>query len=159
VPRVTWSVLSGGLLMLLGLTQLVPGLWQRVSAALRLSAAPKLLPSPGRSPGLRTAVLAGAALGPIFSSCSPLYAYVVATVLPASAMDGVVLLLAYVAGLCGTLLVVALVGRSAVTRLRWAAAPHGLMRRWSASCCSGSGSRSCSAWARPRRRGRSRTSR
>jgi cytochrome c-type biogenesis protein len=129
VPRVTWSVLSGGLLILLGLSQVIPQWWERAAAALRLSRTQRLMPSPSGLRGTRTAVLAGIALGPVFSSCSPLYAYVVATVLPASAMHGLVLLLAYVAGLCGTLLVVGLAGRRAAVRLRWAAAPHGLVRR------------------------------
>lgn len=69
------------------------------------------------------------ALGPVFSSCSPLYGYVVATVLPASPTQGLVLMLAYVVGLSGTLLLVALAGQRAVRRLRWTADPRGWLRR------------------------------
>jgi threonine/homoserine/homoserine lactone efflux protein len=38
-------------------------------------------------------------------------------------------LLAYVVGLCGTLLAVVLLGQRAIRRLRWAADPHGRVRR------------------------------
>ena len=75
------------------------------------------------------AVLTGAALGPVFSSCSPLYAYVVVTVLPASLGEGLVLLGAYVVGLCATLLAIALLGQRLVRRLGWAADPHGWVQR------------------------------
>jgi cytochrome c biogenesis protein CcdA len=65
----------------------------------------------------------------VFSSCSPLYAYLVVTLIPAEPLFGLVLLLAYVAGLCSTLLAVVVLGQRAVRRLRWAADPHGRFRR------------------------------
>ena len=74
-------------------------------------------------------MLTGAALGPVFTSCSPLYAYVVVTVLPAEPARGLALLSAYVVGLCGTLLVVALAGQRVVRRLGWAADAHSRLRR------------------------------
>ena len=79
--------------------------------------------------GSRARCSPGAALGPVFSSCSPLYAYVVVTVLPAQLGYGLVLLLAYVAGLCATLLAVALAGQRLVRRLGWLADSHGWARR------------------------------
>ena len=82
-----------------------------------------------RRGGTSGALLTGAALGPVFSSCSPLYAYVVVTVLPARFGYGLVLLLAYTVGLCATLLVVALAGQRLITRLGWAADSHSLFRR------------------------------
>jgi cytochrome c-type biogenesis protein len=128
VPRATWSWLSGGLLVLIGLTQLIPTFGEWTTSRLRLSSAHRAV-SRARTPGVRAAAVTGAALGPVFSSCSPLYAYVVATVLPASPAQGLVLLLAYVSGLCGTVLAVALAGRRAARRLRWATDPSGPVRR------------------------------
>lgn len=129
VPRQAWAVVSGMLLVALGFTQLAPSWWERVSLALRLPAAHRLLPGPGTSRGLVTAAVAGAALGPVFSSCSPLYGYVVATVLPASVPRGLALLLAYVTALCATLLAIAIAGRRVTSRLWWAADPRGRVRR------------------------------
>lgn len=70
-----------------------------------------------------------AALGPVFTSCSPLYGYVIVTVLPADLAQGLLLLVVYAAGLCLTLLAIALLGQRAVRGARWAADPHGWFRR------------------------------
>jgi cytochrome c-type biogenesis protein len=126
VPREVWPVVSGTLLTALGLTQLVPAGWDRVAAAAGLHRTSTLLgPAAG---GTLAPLLTGAALGPVFSSCSPLYAYVVATALPASPVRGLALLLAYVAGLAGAVLGVALAGRRAVVALRPVADPRGAVR-------------------------------
>ncbi|MEI2825631.1 MAG: hypothetical protein V9F04_03980 [Dermatophilaceae bacterium] len=79
--------------------------------------------------GWRGDLFTGAALGPVFSSCSPMYGYVVVTVLPASPARGLMLLAAYICGLCGTLLAIALAGRRLAARLGWAADTHGVFRR------------------------------
>ena len=68
-------------------------------------------------------------MGPVFTSCSPLFGYLVVTVLPAELGRGLLLLVAYVAGLVGVLLAIALIGQRAVQRLRWAADPHARWRR------------------------------
>ncbi|WP_198954396.1 cytochrome c biogenesis CcdA family protein [Kineosporia sp. R_H_3] len=130
VPREVWQVLSGGLLVAIGATQTWPGLWEGVSGRLGLNErSAGGLVAARRHRGRLGDVLTGAALGPVFSSCSPLYAYVVVTVLPASFGRGLVLLLAYTAGLCAVLLAIGVFGRRAVLRLRWAADPHGRLRR------------------------------
>ncbi len=130
VPPMVWSWLSGGLLVVLGLLGALPDLWERLAAAVGLQgrADARLRAARARG-GLTGSVLTGAALGPVFSSCSPLYGYVVVTVLPASLGFGLLLLSAYVLGLCATLLVIALTGRRVVQRLGWAADPHGRFRR------------------------------
>jgi len=79
-----------------------------------------------RRSGLLGAVLTGVALGPVFTSCSPLYPYVVVTALPAEPGRGLVLLSGSVLGPVAVLLTV---GQPAVRRLRWAADPHAPWRR------------------------------
>lgn len=130
VPTSFWQLVSGVLLVLLGLDLLFPDVWPRLAGILRLTGAGHGALARGhRRGGTAGAVLTGVALGPVFSSCSPTYAYVVATVLPASPAQGLLLLTVYVLGLCGTLLLVALVGQRAVRRLRWTTDPRGLLRR------------------------------
>ena len=130
VPSSVWQYLSGGLLVLLGLVSLFPGLWDAVSMRLGLQARTTkgLAAARGRE-GTWGAVLTGAALGPVFTSCSPLYGYVIVTVLPADLAQGLLLLVVYAAGLCLTLLAIALLGQRAVRGARWAADPHGWFRR------------------------------
>lgn len=130
IPDTAWQWLSGLILLTLGLVSVFPVLWERIAASLSLqSRSTGRLRSAGQREGVGGAVLTGAALGPVFTSCSPLYAYVIVTVLPASLADGLVLLLAYTAGLCVTLLGIALLGRRVIGTAQWVADSHGPFRR------------------------------
>lgn len=130
IPAAVWSSLAGGVLVLLGLVMAFPDAWARISIHSGLSGrSAEGLAAAGRRGGLLGDVLTGAALGPVFSSCSPLYAYVVVTVLPASPGRGLALLAAYTVGSAATLLVVALAGRGLIRRLGWATNPDGWLRR------------------------------
>jgi len=73
--------------------------------------------------------LLGAALGPVFNSCSPTYALIVAVVLPASFTTGVLYLLAYSLGLASILLLISIFGRSLASKLKWLSNPNGLFKR------------------------------
>ncbi len=130
IPTQAWAAISGGILIVLGLTGLFPAAWDRVSAALRLQArSTGRLSAARQRDGLGGQVLTGAALGPVFSSCSPLYGYVVVTVLPADFWWGMALLAAYLFGLCATLLAVSLAGQRLLRNVGWLADPHGWFRR------------------------------
>ncbi len=74
-------------------------------------------------------IATGAALGPVFSSCSPTYAFVVAAILPISFLEGLAYLLAYAIGLALTLLVITFAGQSLAIKLGWLADPNGKFRR------------------------------
>lgn len=130
VPPPVWRWISGGLLIALGVVAVFPELWDRVSVATGLSSrSARGLSAANQRGGTLGAVLTGAALGPVFTSCSPLFAYVVVTVLPAEPARGLALLTAYVIGLVSVLFAIALAGQRLVRRLRWAADPHSLFRR------------------------------
>jgi len=130
IPESAWRYLSGGILVGLGIVTVFPGLWDRLSMRLSLEsrAAAGLSSARGRE-GVWGQVLTGAALGPVFSSCSPFYAYVIVTVLPAEVGRGLVLLAAYVVGMCGMVLLVVLLGRRLIDRMGWATNPEGWFRR------------------------------
>ncbi|MTD44775.1 cytochrome C biogenesis protein [Conexibacter sp. W3-3-2] len=130
VPQEVWSTLSGLVVLGLGVSLLAPGLWERGMAASggQRQAAALLERSAARS-GRSRDVLIGASLGPVFSSCSPTYALIVATVLPASFGEGLAYLVAYAVGLAVILLLLAVLGRAAAERLGWLANPHGVFRR------------------------------
>jgi cytochrome c-type biogenesis protein len=130
IPETTWQWISGSIIGALGLVSVFPVLWERISAGLSLQGrSTRRLAAAGQRGGVGGAVLTGAALGPVFTSCSPLYAYVIVTVIPASFVEGLVLLLAYAVGLCVTLLAVALLGQRVIGTARWVADPYGPFRR------------------------------
>lgn len=130
IPASTWQLVSGGLLVVLGVFALFPELWDRLSTAVGFgSRSATGLAAAHRRGGMLGAVLTGVALGPVFTSCSPLYAYVIVTVLPAEPGRGLVLLTAYVLGLVAVLVLIAALGQRALRRVRWAADPHSALRR------------------------------
>jgi len=130
LPPAVWQWVSGGLLIGLGVVGIVPELWDRVSAATGLgSRSARGLAAANTRGGTTGAALTGAALGPVFTSCSPLFGYVVVTVLPAEPVRGLTLLTAYVVGLTSVLFAVALAGQRLVRRLGWAADPRSTFRR------------------------------
>ena len=130
IPQMTWQLISGSILIVLGTVSIFPRLWDAISTKLSLQRrSDKRLVAARERGGALGAILTGAALGPVFSSCSPLYIYVLVTVLPASFGEGMLLLVAYTIGLCGTLLVIALLGQKAVGKARWIANPEGNFKR------------------------------
>lgn len=130
IPPTAWQWLSGVILIGLGAVSVFPQVWDMASAkfSLQTNSNKQLVAARGRG-GTLGAILTGSALGPVFSSCSPLYLYVIVTVLPASFGEGMVLLFAYAIGLCGTLLVVALLGQKVMGKARWLANPDGNFKK------------------------------
>lgn len=128
IPPSAWQVLSGLIIIVLGISTVWPGIWERAAAKLNITTT-SWLSKAGRQKGAWGDILTGAALGPVFNSCSPTYAFIVAGVLPASFATGFAYLLAYAAGLASVLLVIALLGQKITTKLGWAANPHGWFKK------------------------------
>ena len=130
IPDSFWRWLSGGILLAFGLLSLLPNLWQRLSGSLKLdNSAHKLLAKGLKGRGAASDFLIGAALGPVFSSCSPTYAAIVATVLPASYLTGLIYLIAYIIGLAIPLLLIAFFGQKLASKLGVLSDPGGWFKR------------------------------
>ena len=74
-------------------------------------------------------VITGAALGPVFSSCSPVYGYILATVLPANFATALAYIVSYVIGLALILLAVGYYGQRLTSRIKFASNPNGYFQR------------------------------
>ena len=130
IPQEVWQWVSGGILVLLGIATVFPALWERLPLLNTLSVGSNRVMSTGyMKQSIAGDVLVGAALGPVFTTCSPTYFVILATVLPAGFLMGFVDLLSYTAGLTLTLLLVALIGQRLVDRLGLASDPRGWFRR------------------------------
>lgn len=130
ISPTVWQWISGVILIALGTISVYPKLWDAASMRFSLqSRTNQQLAIARNKEGTLGTVLTGSALGPVFTSCSPFYGYVIVTVLPSSFAQGLVLLFAYVLGLCGTLLIVALLGQRVMGKARWLANPEGGFRR------------------------------
>jgi len=116
--------------LLFGLSSLLPGVWARAAKFCGLeSGSHRWLTGASQKSGRSGQILLGAALGPTFASCSPVYFLILATVLPANFWHGLVALLAYGFGLSLVLFLIAFFGQKIVSHLRWSADPRGFFRR------------------------------
>ena len=130
VPQSFWQIVSGGLLIIFGLVTLFPKLWEKFGFANKMNLSGNRLLAQGYTRQSFTGdIIMGAALGPVFSSCSPTYFIVLATVLPVHPAEGMVYLLAYCIGLILSLLAISLVGQRIVGALGIASNPEGWFKR------------------------------
>lgn len=128
-PQV-WKSISGGIVIILGLSLLFPLMWAKLSARVGLeNSTNSFLGKVTKKSGVGGYILTGAALGPVFSACSPVYAVILATVLPVNLALGLVYMTLYATGLSLALLAIALGGRRLTKRLNWSAKPNGWFRR------------------------------
>lgn len=130
VPQFVWQLIAGGIIVGFGVTLVFPALWERVMTRTGLqNRANSALDRSYRRKGVGGDILLGAALGPTFSSCSPTYALILATVLPVSFGEGVLYIVVYAAGLAIALLLVAFLGQAFARKLGWLSTPSGWFRR------------------------------
>lgn len=115
VPQAFWSSFSGVVIVLVGLAIVYPMLWARVPFLQRVSiASNKLIGRGHRKKSFYGDALIGLALGPVFTTCSPTYLFIIATILPAGFAVGLVYLLGFTFGLTLALLFVAYFGQRIV---------------------------------------------
>jgi cytochrome c biogenesis protein CcdA/thiol-disulfide isomerase/thioredoxin len=130
VPAWFWTTFSGVLIILVGLVMVFPKLWDKLPFVAKMNAdSSKAMNAGFMKKGFGGDILVGAALGPVFTTCSPTYFIVLATVLPASLSAGVADILAYIVGLCVALLIVALIGQKIMDKLGIASDPNGWFKR------------------------------
>lgn len=129
IPESFWKWISGGIIIFLGLVMFFPKLWENKYLA-KLSAKSNILLGKGdKKKNITGDIVIGASLGPVFSTCSPTYFIVLATVLPVNFFLGLTYLLSYTIGLCLSLLVVSLVGQKVLDKLGIVADPNGWFKK------------------------------
>lgn len=122
------GLFSGVVIVVLGLLMLFPESWSKITHLVGLEAkSQQALGVAGRQKGkYLSAVLTGFALGPVFASCSPVYLWIVSTVLRESLLIGVVYLISYILGLSTILLLISKLGQRITSKLSFLAKPDGV---------------------------------
>lgn len=121
---------SGGIIVGIGIVLLFPALYERLILAFNLQAkSQQLLGKSSGKGAIIGAIITGAALGPVFSSCSPVYGYILATVLPVNFGVAMAYMVAYVLGLSAMLLLIGFVGQKFVRKLKFASDPRGWFQK------------------------------
>lgn len=130
IPQDFWKWFSGGIILIFGLVSLFPQLWEKISFMGTINRkSNELLATGYKKDSMWGDVIIGASLGPIFSACSPTYFVILATVLPATPVIGLLYLFMYALGLSLALLVVSLVGQKIMLKIGIAADPRGWFKR------------------------------
>jgi cytochrome c biogenesis protein CcdA len=130
IPTMFWQFFAGFIIILLGIIFLRPGLWENISQRSGLFLkSNQLLGKSYQKSGFGGDVMTGLALGPVFSSCNPTYAFVVASVLPRSFTEGIAYLIAYAAGLSGMLLLITYLGQNFIHKLGWLKDPKSKFKK------------------------------
>lgn len=128
VPQSFWAGVSGTILIIFGLITLFPEHWEKISGKLSSKSQGRLQKAANKK-GWQREVWMGAALGPVFTSCSPTYALIIATILPASFVQGVFYTIVYAAGLATVLFAIAMLGRRLTKHMQVAADPKGKFKK------------------------------
>lgn len=129
IPQSFWVWFSGGIVFLLGVIFVFPQLWEGRALTLLSGKANRVLGQGNMRGDMWGDVVVGMSLGPVFSTCSPTYFFVLATVLPAQPVAGMVYLLAYVAGLSLALFVIAIAGQGLLHKLGTVSDSRGYLKR------------------------------
>ncbi len=130
VDSQVWRLVSGGILMSLGVFTLFPMWWGKMSYWMGFNnSSEKLLEGAGGINGRFSDILVGASLGPVFSSCSPTYSLIIATILPLSFANGLISLVIYIIGLALVLYAISILGYRFIEKVKWAVNPNGWFKR------------------------------
>ncbi|CAN5145491.1 cytochrome c biogenesis protein DipZ [soil metagenome] len=131
IPPRSITYFSGVVIILLGIVTLFPSIYARIINRLGIEQRAQKSLSKGFNDkrSLLGPILTGAALGPVFSSCSPVYAYILATVLPANFGQAIAYVISYILGLAVLLLIIGYYGQRFVRKIKFASDPKGTFQR------------------------------
>lgn len=121
--------ISSILLFVIGVFMIFPEIWDFIEIKLRIGlVSNKLLNNSQKQQGLAGDALIGISLGPAFASCSPVYAIILAQILPTNFLQGTIYLIFYAIGLGFVLFLVALLGQLIIQKLKFAVNPKGYFK-------------------------------
>jgi len=137
IPQSFWTWFSASIIFIFALTLLFPHKWAKLSLWFKqlikkenkVSGSQKLLFRFHDKKGFWPAVILGAALGPIFASCSPTYFLILGTVLPAHFGIGLLNLVVYSLGLALVMFGIAYLGQRFTSKLEGIANPNGWFKK------------------------------
>lgn len=111
IPSSFWSWFSGLLIIAVGFFLLMPNYWSLIPGVNKLNkVSNKILGVGYNQKNYSGDLLIGLALGPVFTTCSPTYLFIIATVLPVNFLTGFIYLVGFILGLIFSLLLIAYFG-------------------------------------------------
>lgn len=130
IPQSVWQYISGSIIILFGIFSLFPNLYEKIPLVNALNRSSNKAMSAGyQKKSLTGDIIIGASLGPVFTTCSPTYFLILATVLPRSISAGLLDLIAYAVGLSIALFIIAVLGQKIVGTVSSASDPNGWFKK------------------------------
>ena len=129
IPNYVWRYISGGLIVLFGITLVFPSLWDTLAFKLKLYKSEGLIEKSNKQGGLKGSILLGASLGPVFTTCSPTFTLILAIILPQSFSIGAINIIAFTLGLMIPLTLIGYGGQAIAAKFRPAANPRGWVKK------------------------------
>lgn len=118
IPDSFWTWFSGSIIAFLGIVTIFPNLWNNIPLIKKLNlVSNKSLGTGYQKNNNFGDIFIGASLGPIFTTCSPTYLFILATVLPSNHVVGFVYLLGFTFGLAVSLFSIAYLGQKFVHKI------------------------------------------
>jgi len=105
-----------------------PNLWKKISWKISDNSNKNLAKSAEKK-WILWAIFIWLSLWPVFSSCSPTYAIILAVILPISFLSGLINLFAYAIWLWLMLLLIAILWQKIISKIKWASAPNGIFKK------------------------------
>lgn len=120
-------VISAVIIWVYGILLLFPQLWDRFKFLFPQKASKSIKKTP--KTWIRSEILLGASLGPLFASCSPTYALIISTILPASLFMGTLSILVYLLGFWLVIFLIIYFGKEFLQKLTRYANPDGIFKK------------------------------
>ncbi len=118
IPQSFWSSLSGAIIIAVGIAIAFPLLWAKIPFVQKLNVASNKVVGAGyQKKSCAGDALIGLALGPVFTTCSPTYLFIIATILPVGFTLGLFYLFGFIFGLALALLFIAYFGQQVVNKM------------------------------------------
>lgn len=130
VPVRFWAMFSGWLIIWLWIITLFPDIWKKISIKMWFeNKSNEALHKSTLQLWLKKDILTGFALWPVFSSCSPTYALILAIILPSSFIFWLINLIMYALWLSIMLLIIAIFWQKAVSKVKFLANPKSSFKK------------------------------
>ncbi len=130
IPDMTLRIISGVILIVFGLATLFPKEWGLITYKLGISSKSDQLLHKSSEKSRLGEILTGAALGPVFTSCSPTYLVILGLALQEqNFLTAFLYLTFYVLGLCFILVLVSIWGQRVIKKLKWATNPNSTFKK------------------------------
>lgn len=125
-----WKTFSWWILVGFWIITIFPELWKKFSTAIWFAGkSNENLGKSAQKKWLLGSILIWMSLWPVFASCSPTYWTILAVILPASIIEWMLNLIAYVLWLAVVLLLIAKLWQKFIVKLKWASNPNGIFKK------------------------------